>query len=349
MTKLAQQYFANIFVSVVMNADKWLVYSKVVKNKKITSKFSKTFEVTEDGQISDSMNKYLDRLQDDYNFAYIAFFLDSMGQGAIKGTTALEFEKNSVDMKNVTHFTVNDSWSVYASFIDINWTKKLFSQSGIDFIYSPFMVLYRLISSQQLRSEPMMYLLNHEDSLTISVFSNGNLLFGAFFRTNTNEQLSEADSDDEDWDSADEAEDVENLIELDSIGEDDMGDGFQQLDDLDSFDNLEEEKMPDSFSGYDDEEKSLGRFESDSTTGEDLELFGRDILLRKYLKTALDEYYKNPLYESYFIERVVIYDGYEISSDMIEIIENDLLMDIEMHKIDIPEIICDMAIKEGLQ
>ncbi|WP_024954262.1 hypothetical protein [Sulfurospirillum arcachonense] len=348
LKKVFQKYFSNLFISIVQENNEWIIYSKILKNGVIKDKFSESFIISEDGSIPPKMEKYLEEFHAKYNFIYVSVFLDSMGQGAISGTSANDFEKNSIDMKNVVHFDIDKKWSVYASFIDINWVKKLFQSTGIDFIYSPFVIQNVLIKKQKSITQPILYILNHKDSVTISIFENEELTFGAYFKTTTDDNLS---SGEEDWDNVDEEEGVDNLIELDTIEDDELGsvDELENLDELDSLDDVEDNDFEDIDSERD---HNLGHFEGDEESIEEesnLELFGRDILLYKYLNTSLQEFYKNPLYKSNFIEKVVIFDGYEISSELIEMIEDELLMDIEMNKININEVVCDMSIKEALQ
>ncbi len=346
LTRIFQKYLSNIFISIVQQGSEWVIYSKVIKNGVLKEKFSKTFDVKESDKLPDKMQKYLAEIQAEYNFAYLALFLDSMGQGAINGTTATDFEKNSVEIKSVTHFDIQKKWSVYASFIDINWIKKLFVNIGIDFIYSPFMVQYSLIKKQKLKIQPVLYMLNHQDSVTISVFENGNLLFGAYFKTTTDDNLSSGE--DEDWENAEEEVGIENIAALDNM-EDDIG-VIDELEDLGELDDLISDEESSGFEDIKSEGQDLGHFEGeDAVEDSDLELFGRDVLIYKYLKSSLNEFYKNPLYKSSFIDTVVIYDGYEVSSELIGMIEEELLMDIEMNKIDISDAICTMARSEVLK
>jgi hypothetical protein len=344
LTKVFQKYLSNVFISIVQQGNEWEVFLKVMKNGVLKEKTSKNFDAKEYESIPSKMEDYLDELQLKYNFTYIALFLDSMGQGAINGTLASDFEKNSVDIQSVTHFDIDKQWSVYASFIDINWAKKLFSKTGIDFIYSPFMVQYSLIKKQKQKDKPVLYMLNTQDSVTITVFDKETLLFGAYFKTTTDDNLTSVE--DEDWENVEEEEGIENITELDNMsndieGVDDLGD-LAELDDLAS-DNSE------NFEDVTTEERDLGHFEGDDEEeSSDLELFGRDILIYKYLTSSLKEFYKNSLYKSNFIDTVVIYDGYEVSSELIGMIEDELLMDIEMHKIDISETVCNLARQEVL-
>jgi|LGOV01.1.fsa_nt_gb hypothetical protein len=344
MTKVFQKYLSNIFISIVQQGAEWVVYSKVVKNGVLKEKFSQNFDAKEYESIPVKMEEYLDTLQTQYNFAYLALFLESMGQGAFNGTTAVDFKNNSVDIKSVTHFDLNKKWSIYASFIDINWAKKLFKNVGIDFIYSPFIVQYSLIKRQKTQDKPILYMLNHQDSVTITVFDDKNLLFGAYFKTTTDDNLSSGE--DEDWENAEEEEGIENITELDSM-DGDSG-SMEELEDLSDLDDLSSNDSI-SFEDMRSDENDLGHFEGeDAVEDSDLELFGRDILIYKYLTSSLKEFYQNPLYNSSFIDTVIIYDGYEVSAELIDMIEGELLMDIEMNKIDISETICKMAKEEAL-
>ena len=343
MLKAFQKFLPNIFISIVPQGEVWKVYSKVIKNGILTKKLSENFDKKESDKIPIKMQEYLDDLQLEYNFAYIALFLDSMGQGAISGTTAADFEKNSVDIKSVTHFSLDNKWSIYASYIDINWVKKLFSSSGLDFIYSPFMIQYTLIKKEKQKEKPTLYILNHEDSVTVTVFSKDDLLFGVYFKTTTDSSISSSDEDD--WENASEEEGVDNISFTGDMS-DDM-DSMGELDNLDDFDNLEDNSSSESFQDSSLADQNIENFDDeDLVQDSDLELFGRDLLVYKYLKASLKEYYQNPLYKSSFIDTVVIYDGYETSSEFIGMIEDDLFMDIEISKIDINETICNMARKE---
>ena len=340
MLKAFQKFLPNIFISIVPQGGVWVIKSKVIKNGILTKKLSENFDIKESNTIPIKMQKYLNDLQLEYNFAYLALFLDSMGQGAINGTTAADFKKHSVDVKSVTHFDLNKKWSIYASFIDINWTKKLFSSTGLDFIYSPFIIQYSLIKKEKLKEKATLYILNHQDSVTITVFDGDNLLFGAYFKTTTDNSLSYCDA--EDWEDASEEEGIQNITELDDMNDDE--DSIGELDNLDDFDSLESDEGDKSFEDPLFDGQNIRNFDEENIVNDSsLELFGRDLLVYKYLTTSLKEFYQNPLYESSFINMIVIYDGYEVSSEFISMIEDELFMDIEISKIDINETICNMA------
>jgi hypothetical protein len=348
LNRVFQKYFSNLFVSVVRYGSEWQVYAKVIKNGSLTKKFSKAFPVAAEDSFGEDVEEYIENLYNNYNYVYISYLLDSMGQGAIFGTKVADFEKNSVDIKNVTQVIIDKKWSLYASFIDINWTKNLFKNCDLDFVYSPFILIYFLILDTKNSKKPVLYILNHEDFVAICVFRDKELLFGSFFKTSTDENLVAGDEV-SNWEEEEEQQGVDNLIELDSI--DDDSENFNTLEELEDFENLEDfdaaTELQDTFEDTDEIEKTLGHFGDEEDLENNLEIYGRDMLVYKYLNSSVKEYYKNNIYESDFIEKLVLFDGYEISPDLIEMIEGELMMDIELHKINIGEKVCDLSIKEA--
>lgn len=350
INKALQKNLSNVFVSIVRHGKEWQLYCKVIKNKAIVKKVIKAFPVVGDEELGKELESYLDFLYDEYSYVYIGYLLHSMGQGAISGTNTSDFERNSIDIKNISQISVDKKWSMYASYIDINWAKNIFKNSGVDFLFSPFSLIHFLSKENFNSKKPVLYFLNHEDFIALSVFKEDLLLFAAFFKTSTDENLVSGEEVD-DWEEATEEKDVDTLIELDHIDEKNADEEFSSLDDLENLDDVDssldeiDDENEVEFSDIDDEKKDLGHF-SDGNTHNDLELYGRDVLVYKYLATSIKEFYKNRMYESDFIEKIVLYDGYEVSSDLIDMIEHELMMEIEIDKIDFNEKLCDMQIKE---
>lgn len=344
---IIQKKFQNLFVAVVLSESECVLRCKVIQDGSVKKTFTKTFSLSGSTDALDkNVENYLIALQEEYAFVYVAFLLGVMGQGAFEGTGKSAFIKHSVDMNNVHYVVLNNQWMSYASYIEIKWAKNLFAEVGLDLLYSPFIILNDFVISQKLKNKPTCYLLNCQDFFVLVIMEDKKLHFGAFFRTqsdNTFTQTSEVN----DWESETQEEGISNLGELPELMEEEdedesnLGD-FAALGDADDFQSV------DSFSDV-DEVKTLGHFKGiDNVREEDtsLELYGRDLLVYKYLKSSLEEYYHNPLYSSAFIEEIIIFDGYEVSSDLIHQLEDELMMDVEIHKVDVSDRLCDIAIKE---
>jgi len=340
-----QKYFTNLFISVIEEDGSYKLFTKVLKGGKKKDKFEKTFEIkSNDEKLSKEMEDYLISLQDKYNYVYVTVLLNSMGQGAIKGTSDEEFEKANVDSKSVKTVKFK-TWSVYVSFIDINWMQKIYSNIGIDLVYSPFVVLYSLLSNYKLKTSPTLYILNQEGSVTIGIFKGDTLFFGAFYKISKDDVLSNS-IDVDDWENEEEESAVENLSSLDNSDVEE--EEFSALDDLSQLDVLDGSFDDEEFSDIKEDERQDDLLDSqmEDVSIEDIELYGRDLEIYKFLNKALKEYYKNEIYESDFVEHAVIFDTYDMSQEMMESIESDLMLDLQMHKVNIGEVVCDLSVKE---
>jgi len=338
-----QKYFTNLFISIIEGEDSYRLFCKVLKNSKLLNKFDKTFEIVPgDEKLDSTIEDYIVSLEEKYNTVYIALLLNSMGQGAIKGTQDKDFQKFSVHSNSVKTVKFK-SWSSYVSYIDLNWVQKTYKDIGLDFVYSPFVVLYNLLSGYKLKHNLTLYILNQEASVTIGIFKKDTLCFGAFYKVDNNVKLS-ASMNVDDWEDEEE-ESSAGMIELDNL---DSGE-LLNLDELSELNTLDDELGDGEFSDLKDEDNqdNLSSLESEDSGTHDLELYGRDLDVFKFLQKALGEYYKNDIYESDFIENAIIFDGYDIGQEMIGCIEDDLMLNLEIHKIDIAEVVCDLSVKEA--
>lgn len=338
-----QKYFKNLFISIIEGEESYRLFCKVLKNGKLLNKFDKTFEIAPNEEKLDStIVDYIESLQEKYNTVYVSLLLNSMGQGAIRGTHDKDFQKFSVHSNSVKAVKFK-TWSCYVSYIDLNWIQKIYKDIGLDFVYSPFVVLYNLLSARKLKHNPTLYILNQEASIAIGIFKGDTLCFGAFYKVDNNVKLS-ASMDIDDWEDEEE-ENSESMVELDDLDSDKL----LNLDELSELNTLNNESNDEKFSELKDEDNtdSLASLESEDSGIQGLELYGRDLEVFNFLQKALGEYYKNDIYESDFIENAIIFDGYDISHEMIERIEDDLMLSLEIHKIDIAEVVCDLSVKEA--
>lgn len=343
---IIQKKFQNLFVAVVLSESECVLRCKVIQDGSVKKTFTKTFSLSGSTDALDkNVENYLIALQEEYAFVYVAFLLGVMGQGAFEGTGKSAFTKHSVDINNVHYVVLNNQWTTYASYIEIKWAKNLFSEVGLDLLYAPFIILNDFVVSQKLKNKPTCYLLNCQDFFVLAIMEEKKLHFGAFFRTQSDTAFTQT-AEVNDWESETQEEGITNLGELSALMDEDEEEeslsGFAALGDMDDFQSV------DSFSDV-DEAKTLGHFKGiDNVREEDtnLELYGRDLLVYKYLKSSLEEYYHNPLYVSEFIEEIIIFDGYEVSSELIHQLEDELMMDVEIHKVDVSDRMCDIAIKE---
>ena len=350
-----RRYFSNLFVSVILEDGQCHLMGRVLKNGHVIKTFENVFDNKDSDKLDSKVISFLENKEKEYNAMYTAFYLDSLGQGAIAGSDISDFAKHSVDVKNVTYINVEKkNWALYASFIDIKFARTLFSSIPLDLLYSPFILLFHLIKRDGGRKKPTLYMYNHKDSFALGVFKEDSLLFGAFFRTAMNQEVSNDEmlnqEFEDNWDNVEEENGVENLIELDDI-ENDSDDEFGDLDDIESLDemdehiSLEDDDSPmfedNSFEEPLEEDDGMEHFSGDAASS--MELFGRDMMAFKYIKSSIEEFYQNTNYESDFIEDIVIYDNHSMSKTVLQILESELMMKVEIKDVKTLELMLDVA------
>ena len=305
-------------VSIVLLEDSCKIYVKKLKNSRVIFRAKKSFEIESKDKLSQEVISYLTDLQEEHEQTYIALFLNTLGQGAIPGCKSGDFDKYSVDKKNVRSICIDKEFTIYASLIDIGWIDKIFKSVGLDYIYSPFLVLNHFANKEELENEVKLYILNTHNGLTIMIKEGKKLLYGSFFNTAKDDDLLN-----DDFEEVDAGEDMEIDLEIDD----------------------------DEFEIFDDDENELDDDETDSVDEFDFESLGdamtaQDNRLVKYLDISLQEFYRSELYDSTFISKVKIYDDSGMQEKVISHIEDELLLDTSAENIDILEVILEISEKE---
>lgn len=327
-----QRYYSNLFVSVILETKYCHLFAKVIKNRKTI----KTYETIFDNEDEDNLDKkvldYIKDISNDYNETYIAFYLNSIGQGAFQGD---DFKAHSVDFANVSSINLDKKWTAYASYIDVNWAKDMFKPLGLDLLYSPFVFIYHEVKKREIDEKITLYILNHEDSFAMGIFKQNQLLYGSFFKTHHKTlEIGEITEDG--------YEEIENETYIDSF--DDMeNEEYASLDDLDdTLDfELEDNLSIDEINEDEDTESSILENHQES-----IEFLGRDMTMYKYIVESIKEFYSDKLYEKNFIDKVVVFDNHEITSTLVNMIKDELLLSVEVEKIDTLKYMCDIAIKD---
>ena len=319
------------FISVIIRKDECIITLRVIKGGKTVVKENKTLK-TENNTLTPDLQKIINNYQNKYKFSFIATNMIAVSQGAIAGTTKARFSDFGINTANIEYLPVNNTWSAYALIEDIVLIKERFRNCGVDFIFSPFLIIFYTFQ-KEFRDKPTFYILVQETSITISVFKGNSFLFGAnFVIATSNNDVFISDED--------EKVEEEEFISLDD-GDNDVfsGEDMIALDDLDNAENFDDFKVTDSIDNISDNNSENKETNLDSFTK------GMDMF--KFIKKSLEEFYKNPVYKNdAFIENIIIADAFDIPNDAISYIKTELLMNVEVKKIDLAETMISMAKEE---
>ena len=318
----------NQFVAVIVLEDTCLTKVKRFKGDDLLLEEEKRFTIPSRERLSKEVVNYLQELQAEVEQTYIALFLNSHGQGIVPSCQKSVYEKFHIDYAHVTDVCIDNRYSIYASDIDIKWSQKIFAETGLDFLFSPFLILDSLRKKEKVHKEIALYMLVGYNSMAIMIVRDQDLLYGTFINYAKEEDLLSSGFEEEEIDMEDDVED-------------DIFDEF----DLD----LEMEESEEIADILEDVEKDIvEKVERDTAiiTVKN-RLFGQDLRLVKYFDASLREFYESDMYESDFITYVKIYDGAKLNADVIAYLQEQLLVEIEIVPVDLLDELLDLAKEEA--
>jgi len=330
LSKKIKYFITHQFISVILNEEECHLRLDVIKKGKNIKSDETTFILGENYSLTGDIEEYFKNAIEKYKHTYISVLLNSSAQGAFSGCENEKFSSFNVDVNNVKKICVDNEWMLYASKIEINWIKDIFKNFEIDFIYSPFVILNKYIKDDKQISKTVLYILYEGHSVTIIIEKNGKFLYGSLFKLKT-KSITELDKM--------ENEENTNSIMLDELEADDIFEDIEKLDEIGNFEDIESITSPDEVKVDD----MLEGLDTGFISG------GNSEEIIKYLKESLKDFYNNSLYESYFVEEAKIFEYSNISYDIVDYLEKELLLDVSVKKVNILETMNELTKEEILE
>lgn len=315
-----RKYLTTSYISVAFSDNVYFINTRVIRNNKIVKNTTKEF---------DNLNrllKYINEVIKVSYFYYFGIFFESVGQGAISDMNPETLEKFHINKNDIISLKL-DTFYVYANNQEINKVIALFEEQNIDvdFILSPFAILYKQISPLNVfnSNKIVFYILKYTNYVTLMIIKNKKLLYATFFYTRKQNDITGISGSGDDYIKSG----VEDIIEQkeedeDLFKESDMV--FENIENMDKLENIEDLSL-DNIEDTIEEEK------------EDLKTFAVDMDLFDCMKTALNDYYSSDMYDSDFIEDIVLFSDQRISKSVVSLIENDLLIKPHIYDINVLE------------
>ena len=328
MKRFLETLYTKVYINIVVESSQTIVYTEVCSKDEVIQAMHKTFETT---TVNSKMYDYIKAYMKESPYYYISILDKSPLQGAMPTCTYSQMSQYC-DIASSEYKCYNDSWSFYTSEYDLEALKHEYRTIGVDFIFSPFVVMADFFKDK-INSALAVFVLVEENYISFSIFNNSKLLYAEYLNMQHN-------SDDEDIliDSSideDEEEDMDS-INLEDITMDDddsiIFDDFTNIEDLDDSDTIDE------FSETQEIEESLEKDVDIST-----DRFNEDYHRFSLIQSSLNNFYKDEKYQSEFVEAIYIADGVGVSSDLKNYLEEELFLNVYTRKIDLAIAICDMA------
>ncbi len=313
--------FTNQFLALIVYEESCKIKQKVIKNGKLIHKEEFNLEIKSKDELGGKVINFINALQDEYEHTYVALYLNTPGQGLIPGCDSSKLEQFHIDEGSVKTICKDGRFLMYATHIDVKWADKLFAKTGLDFVFSPFLILDFFIQQDMQKDsfnaeETVLYMLKTKTALAMMIQKGKRVLYGSFINTDQEENLLYTDFE-----------------------SDDKSD---QLDELD-LDNIDELEMNDILETGNQSHFATTLFDDEEV------LSIEDERVIKIINTELKEFYENELYESEFITTARVYDDSAMGSGVLNFLEKDLLLNTHAQNISVNDAVLELAIREALE
>ncbi len=335
-------------INIVQTNEAIRVYIEILNKKKIKGGVEKTF-LLNDSYDNKLLKEFIEPYIADTPYYYIALLDRSSEQGAIP-TCDKQQARLYKDLSDYQYLCIDSKWLCYSLKADIAAQQKSLDEIGVDFIFSPF-VLLRNFFADKVQNEASLYVFLQEDSITIAIFKEGSLMFGDYIDLTLQQEEESLDFQSEsieeevqesgfDLESIDEGNviDLDDDLSLNSIEEMDSLDDLEDLDSLDDLDELSpEDQLENNLEEIENEEEEL---EEES---ESVEKSSRDFIFFSLIQDSLTHFYKEPRYNSEFIQNAFIADSTKTGKDFKRYLEEELFLSAYVRNIE-PELeVCQLV------
>ena len=336
LERVFESLYYKVFVNIVQKRASTLVYVELYSKKGIVENVDKVFDTTTPNE---EMIEFIESYIKESPYYYISLLDTSLVQGALPTCKKQEFSYYE-DLTTAEYRCFDEQWLYYTLRSELNEFEKKYKSFGVDFIFSPFVVLATFFKDK-ISKKIALYALIQESYVSVAVFEESRLLFAEHLDLQIGDDaedilLHDAIEEDLELEMEDEGIDLESL---DVEENDELLDDFGDIEDLDSLEDIDE------FSENKDLEEELLESDApldDSGDGE----FNEDYQRFSLIQTAIAHYYKDDKYESKFVENIYIADTIGVSSDLKRYLEEEMFLNVYIRHADITAEVCELTKEE---
>ena len=316
MLALFKKIIPQLFISIILDDTKSVLRACIYRGDKLIKSNEKSF------QKDDDLLKYTKDLSKNFPFYYTCLLLNAKEQGLIPSANVNDFEKFNVGKMSLQHIKLSNAL-VYSATEHIEYYTELFENfKGLDFLYSPFALLYYL-SQKNTDDKISLYALKYKQILAIIVCKKSEILYGdlKIFEDELGIELSKNDEFNLDL----------NLEELEA-----------------KLDNPELEntqasavEVPTDNDLQDNKENLENELNID-----ELNQFSNDLDSCRYIVSSIEKFYNDEKYSGTFINEISLFTQDELNANAVEFLENETFLDVKNKQINILELMIELSRKE---
>ena len=336
-SKFYESLYLKVFVNIIIEKTQTTVYIEMLNKSGVVDSNEEQFDTK---YLSIPMKEYIDNYTKESPYFYVSILDNSLSQGALptcsKNKTDFFYDLSASEYK-----CYDEKWTYYTAKTDIYEIEKVYDKVGVDFIFSPFIVLANFFADK-IDSHLAMFVLVEEGTLSLSVFNNSELLYADYLDLKIdvdNDTLSiDDDHDIEDIEIEIDEEDSIDLDDIDTLDDIDELDDFGDIADLDSIDEL------DDFDETKDVEEELSiNEEMGEASAEESGNLNEDYNRFSLIQSSVNNFYQNDKFASEFVENVYIADSIGVSSDLKKYLEEEMFLNVYVRHIHLASEVCEIA------
>ena len=166
--KFLESFLPKLFITLIPSAKGVHLYGELRKNSKLIKRYEKQHI-----EGSAALEKRVKNLEKESSLAYVSLLETEASQGLLPDCRSSE----AFDLSSVEKICVENRWGIYISKDDLFERQKMYKNIGLDFLFSPFSLLYSFYE-QSVQQSDGLYLLVTGDFILGAVFKNSVMIFG---------------------------------------------------------------------------------------------------------------------------------------------------------------------------
>ena len=332
LDKILESLYLKVFVNIVVQRTKTLVHVELRSKKELIEEESVEFHTT---ALNNEMYDFIMTYIKESPYYYVSIIDCSAFQGALPTCEKNKFSYYN-DLSTAQYKCFENKWVFYTSKNDIYELEKKYEDVGLDFIFSPFVVLQNFFKDK-INANLAMYVLIQDGFISVAIFENSQLLYAEHLDLLTGDDADDISLPDEMYENMDLDEGID-LEDID-VEENDIEDldDFGDIEDLDALEDIDE------FSQSKDVEEELNESLDTLPEAEEDESFNEDYQRFSLIQSAVAHFYKDEKYESQFIENVYISDCIGVTSDLKKYLEEEMFFNVYVRHADLAVEVCELA------
>lgn len=331
LSSFFQLLYLKVLVSIVIKRSKTIVYIESLNSKGVVNSEQKSFNTT---MIDEEMYEFINTYTKETPYYYISVLDSSLDQGALP-TCSRDGMASFHNLSDFESRCYKNKWSYYTSKAGLDILERKCMKTGVDFIFSPFLILNNFFSDK-IDTHKALYLLIEDSYMSLMVFDNSELLYAQHLDVEHYKDNNELFIEDNEIQNDTVADDTIDLDEIDALDDLDDLDDFANIEDLDSLEDMDEFAQAEEAEPIKEEKKSKSSYHEEESYNEDYQRF----LL---IQSSIKNFYKDSRYESEFIEYIYIADTIKVSRDLKKFLEEEMFLSVYVRHMDLPLEVCTMT------